>query len=33
MINEFEKVHNSLKELLAITQQYLGNLQEKERQA
>lgn len=28
--NEFLKVHNSLQELLAITQQYLGTLQERE---
>jgi gamma-glutamylcyclotransferase (GGCT)/AIG2-like uncharacterized protein YtfP len=31
VFNEFDKVHGSLKELLAITQQYLSKLQERER--
>ncbi|RLS33140.1 MAG: SAM-dependent DNA methyltransferase [Planctomycetota bacterium] len=32
MFNEFDKVHCSLKELLAITQQFLGKLEEQEEQ-
>ncbi len=31
VFNEFDKVHSSLKELLAITQQYLSKLQEREK--
>jgi gamma-glutamylcyclotransferase (GGCT)/AIG2-like uncharacterized protein YtfP len=32
VFNEFDKVHNSLKELLAITQQYIGKLKEQKGQ-